>query len=356
MSDVALIDAIVGTAADWRDPDYGRRKAAVAETLGAENAFTEEAVAFAINQQMRLLSGTAVTQWIGTRHANRPLTVGVLNAGNIPLVGLQDLLAVLLTGHRYIGTISSKSPALLRAFARDLGGRCAACHAEFAPVQDVMAAAEAVIATGSEETMTWIAEQCRERRIPPERRLLRGHSFAVGVLDGRETDDDYERLAEDALLHEGFGCRSVALVWAPRDLAPDALLHALALFRGVFPAHAGTPGRLALQRAFLSAVEQPHAFGEGLEFLLSRGDPEEQPPGHLRWAEYDEIQDVATWLQQHQDRVQLVVARAPARNALTGIVPVLPFGEAQRPELDWRPDRVDTVEFLIELGHLDRKH
>lgn len=352
MSERALIEAIADTAADWRDPEYGRRMEAVTETLEADNAFTEEAVAFAVNQQMLLLTADALTRWIGGRHSALGRTIGVLNPGNIPFVGLQEFLAVLLTGHRYLGTLSSKSPSLLPCFARDLERRFPALHADFADVPEVLAAAEAVIATGSEETKTWVSERCDDVRIGPERRLLRGHSFAVAVLDGRETDDDYERLAEDTLLHEGFGCRSVALIWAPHGLAPDALLDAFALFRGVFPAHSRTPGRLALQQAFLSAVERPHAFGDGLEFLLSRGDPEEQPPGHVRWTEYDALGDVKTWLRDHRDHIQLVVARASVRDELDGIVPVEGFGEAQRPRLEWRPDGIDTVEFLTSLNRV----
>lgn len=353
MSEPALIEAIAATAAAWRDPEYGRRVEAVTETLGADNAFTEEAVAFAVNQQMLLLTEEALVRWVGRRHAARRRTIGVLNPGNVPFVGLQEFLAVLLTGHRYLGTVSSKSPSLLPSFARDVMRRFTTLRAEFEDASEVLAAADAVIATGSEETMAWVSERCDAHRVPLERRLLRGHSFAVAVLDGRETDDDYERLAEDTLLHEGFGCRSVALIWAPQGLEPDALLDAFALFRGVFPAHSRTPGRLALQQAFLSAVEQPHAYGEGLEFLLSRGDPEEQSPGHVRWTEYETLGDVKTYLRDHRDRLQLVVARAPVRDELDGIVRVEAFGEAQRPGLGWLPDGIDTVEFLISFDRVD---
>lgn len=349
MSESGLIEAIAETAGDWRDPEFPPRDDAVTETLEAENSFTEEAVAFAVNQQMALLTVEGLRRWIRNRHASDRQTIGVLNAGNIPLVGLQDFLAVILTGHRYRGTISSKSPALLPAFVRDLGRRCSNLAAEFASAKDVFAAADAVIATGSDDTVQWVIAQCGAHDIPPERRLLRGHSFSVAVLDGLESDDDYERLAEDVLLHEGFGCRNIAVIWAPRDLRPDDMLNAFARFRGVFPAHEGTPGRLAMQQAFLEAVDQPHAFGEGLEFLVSRGEPDVQPPGHVRWSEYEDIADVNSWLERHSDRVQYVVARASFDEELLAAASFLPLGEAQRPALDWCPGNIDTVGFLIGL-------
>ena len=356
-----LIRAVAAAADAWIHPDYDHRKVAVEETLQAPNACTEEAVTFAVNQQMSLLTEGALEEWIGTRGASSPCTVGVLNAGNIPLVGLQDFLAVILTGRRYLGSVSSKSPALLPAFVADLCRFAPDMAAGFAPPSELFAGADALIATGSDETITWLRDGAgdlaadgaqdetagRAYDIPLARCLFRGHSFAVGVLDGMERTDTYERLAEDILLHEGFGCRNVAVLWAPRGLSPDGLLEAMARFRGVFPAHGGTAGRLAMQRALLEAVDASHAYGEGLEFLVSRGEPEAQPPGHLRWVEYDDIADVNGWLRQQP--VQLMVATLQVQKRLTFEGLLLAPGEAQRPTLDWRPDGIDTVNFLSGL-------
>lgn len=359
------INAIVDAANDWSDPDYPRRAEAVEATLGAENSFTEEALAFAVNQQMSLLIADDLRSWIGGRRAERAMDMGVLNAGNIPLVGLQDYLAVVLTGHRYHGSTSSKSPELLPAFVADLTSRCHGMEASFLEVDDLFERVEALIATGSDETVGWIHEQADVHSIPRERRLVRGHRFAVAVLGGDESEEDYERLAEDVLLHEGLGCRNVAVVWAPRGASPDRLLDALARFRAVFPAHETTPRRLKMQQAFLEAVDAPHAYGEGLEFLVSKGDPEAQQPGHIRWTEYTEPVEIRQWLQKNVDRVQLVVtgdgvARRimeeddEAENGRTdgwraSPVRLEPLGTAQRPGLSWCPDGVDTVAFLVRL-------
>ena len=356
-----LIRAVAAAADAWTDPDYDPRTVAVKETLEAPNAFTEEAVAFAVNQQMSLLTEEALEAWIGGRSASSPCTVGVLNAGNIPLVGLQDFLAVLLTGHRYLGSVSSKSPALLPAFVADLCRFAPDIAANFALLPELLTGADALIATGSDETIAWLRDGARDlapddaqdettgkaHNIPPVRCLFRGHSFAVGVLDGKERADTYERLAEDVLLHEGFGCRNVAVIWAPRGHAPDGLLEAMAGFRGVFPAHGRTAGRLAMQRALLEAVGASHAYGEGLEFLVSRGEPEAQSPGHLRWVEYDDIADVNDWVGKQPVQLMVATPRFQKRLEFGGLL--LVPGEAQRPALDWRPDGVDTVDFLSGL-------
>ena len=346
-------EAVAAAADAWRDPEYEGRARAVEETLRAANAFTEEAVAFAANQQMTLLTEEALAAWIRDRRASAPAAVGVLHAGNVPLAGLQDFLATVLAGHRYIGAVSSKSPALLPAFVRDVRRFDPEIEARFASLPDLLRAANALVATGSDETIASLRARLEETArldemvLAPDRCLFRGHSFAAGVLDGGEQEDTYERLAEDILLHEGFGCRNVAVLWAPRGLSPDGLLEAMARFRGVFPAHEGTAGRLAMQRALLEAVGASHAWGEGLEFLVSRGEPEAQAPGHLRWVEYDDLAEADAWLAEQPVQLAVAEERVQKRLAFKGLC--LAPGEAQRPALSWRPDGVDTVDFLASL-------
>jgi hypothetical protein len=344
-----LIQAITAAARDWSDPDYGRRAEAVAKTLRSQNTFTEEAVTFAVNQQMSLLTEEGLRSWLNGRIAPNRRTVGVLNAGNVPLVELSDFLAVTLTSHRYVGTISSKSPVLLKAFVADIAAREPSLDAAFVSAEELFDAADSILATGSDATMEWVTERCRAAGIGENACLLRGSGFAVAVLSGRESMDDYERLAEDVLLHEGYGCRNVAIIWAPRGLSPDPLLAAFAQFRGVIPAHASTPQRLKMQQAFLAAVNAPHAHGEGLEFLLSKGAPDVQPPGHIRWTEYDDAAEVEQWLELHSDKLQLVVVSSEIVARLTSPAVFCLPGHAQRPPINWCPGGTDAIQFLVSL-------
>ena len=99
-----VIGAVAEAAAAWTDPDHPERDRAVERTLGEHNRFTEEAVAFAVNQGMAQVTQSSLERWLDGRRAASPLTVGVLEPGNVPLAGLQDYLAVLLAGaHSYLG-------------------------------------------------------------------------------------------------------------------------------------------------------------------------------------------------------------------------------------------------------------
>lgn len=344
-----LVRAIADTAREWREPDHPTRKAAVEQTLAASNTFTKEAIAFAVNQQLSLLKEDALNAWAPPHIPVRPVLVGVLNPGNVPFVELQDFLAVILSGCSYLGSVSSRSPALLPSFASDVSARTR-LEAEFVDADVLFDRADSVITTGSDETAGWVSARCDETGISLDRRLIRGHRISAAILDGRETLDELERLAEDTLLHEGFGCRNVAVIWAPSDHSPDDLLDAFAQFRAVFPAHESTPGRLKMQQAFLEAVGVPHAHGDGLEFLMSKGDPDVQPPGHIRWSEYTNLDEVRSWLQGSRDNLQLVVLREGMRRQLGAELPFGKLGEAQRPGLDWRPDERDVMSFLADLG------
>ncbi len=346
----ALAQAIASTAERWRDPGYANRVNAIEQTLSLENRFTEEAMAFAVNQQMALLRFEALVSWLKGRRMQQPATVGVLNAGNVPLVGLQDWLAVVLTGGRYRGVLSSRSPFLLPAFSEDVAAGYPDLDVAFVSYEEMLPVSEAVIASGSEETLAKVREDCVEAGIPAEKCLLRGHRYAIAILTGNETPQQRENLAEDVLLHEGQGCRNVAVLWAPEDLKPDAYLEAFAIFRSVFPVHERTAGSLKMKQAFLDAIGASHAYGDGLEFLVSKGDPEPQEPGHVRWATYRTHKELVSWIQKHEDEIQLIVTGDKRIEGWNVSPLVVPFGDAQRPALDWCADGIDTIAFLQSLS------
>jgi hypothetical protein len=357
---------IADAARRWSDPEYGPRAAAVDETLEANGRFTEAAVTVAVNREMARLTPGALEGWAkrlrtaartrdpGSGDGNQDIDggagsmiVGVLNPGNIPFVELQDLIAVLLAGWRYAGTVSSRSPALLPAFLADLRTVDSDLPAHVGDPDSVLGAADALIASGTDETMEEVRSLAIDRGIDRNRMWLRGHRIGVSVLDGMESEEEREGMAEDALLHEGMGCRSVAIVWAPAGLSPDPWLEAFAAFRAAFPAPDKTIGPLKMQQAFLEAVDIPHAWADDYQFLVSRGDPEAQGPGHVRWCEYDEIGDVVDWLDRNEDLIQQIYATERLARTLPSAERP---GSAQRPELDWCPDRRCHADFFADLS------
>ena len=345
----SLITALSKAAHMWSDPSQPCRREAVQATLTASNSFTEEALEFAIDQQMSEVTESALINWIGGRSPKHVHQVGVINAGNVPLVGLQDLLAVLLCGHSYVGVLSSKSPYLLPAFVQTVRDQGVDLGVSFVDREAVWGQVQAIMATGSDATIAQINSLATIKGLSPQKCLFRSNRYGVSILDGLETDHDLDDLALDVLLHEGMGCRNVALVFAPAGLEPDQCLEHLARVRGVFPAHPSTPGRLEMQRAYLAAVEQPHAYGDGLEFLVSKGSPEVQVPGHVRWVEYEDLGEAIRFVEAMYSEVQCVVARDKLCEKLPEAWDTQPLGATQRPALAWKPDERDTIDFLCNL-------
>lgn len=345
-----IITVLVRTARAWKSPRYQQlRRNVVKKTLTASNTFTEEAIEFAIDQQMDGVTETALGAWIGQRKIKGGCRVGVINAGNVPLVGLQDLLAVLVCGHSYVGVLSSKSPYLLPAFVKTLLDQGAEIKAKFVGRDEMWGRVDAVIATGSDEAIAQIKILVSRQGLTPDRCLFRGNRYGIAILNGFESENDLDGLALDVLLHEGMGCRNVALIMVPAGLDPDNCLEHFAEMRGFFPAHPSTSGRLSIQQAYLAATGQPHAYGDGLEFLLSKGAPEIQPPGHVRWVEYRDQDELVSIIEALRDEIQCIVAQEELSEQLPSSWNVGSFGSTQMPALDWRPDERDTIDFLCGL-------
>lgn len=326
---MTLIDAISRVASDWADPESPTRKEAVHQTLHADNTFTAEATAFALNQVMSLMSKESlkdVLESVGPKRieetpeaGGRPLVV-VRHSSTTPVDGLREAVTALLMGARVRSLVPDTSPAILPAFYEALTTH--APDIDVATVESVDALAGASEdSRGGDDLIVICASAGGESTgaAPDELQawcdarggvwLERVRRYSVGIIDGSEPDDIRHDLAEDALLHEGRAAETLRILWAPDDHTPDPMLQAMADFRGVFPAHDDTPGSLEMRRAFLEAADQSHAYAAGMQFLVSRGAPEPQDGAHLRWSEYDDLADVATWIAGHADEVDMLVAR-----------------------------------------------
>jgi hypothetical protein len=297
---------------------------------------------------MERLTVEALEAWLEEGDAGGAGRVGVLHGTEEPLSGLREACAVWGLGLDFVGAVPDSSPALLPAFGAEVSDQLPAVEVDFSSVEEALDRADAVIAAPGSPTDD-LESACAERGLGPDRRLLRRVGFSVGVVDGHESGDEMERLAEDMLLYEGQGRRRLAVLWAPADHPPDSYLEAMARFRGLFPAHEDTPGTLQMQQAFLEARDAPHAYADGLEFLVSRGAPEVQKPGHIRWAEYESLDEVGEWWAARQEDIYAVIARRHLHEKCPDDWPLRTPGGVHIPPLDDEDGR-RLVQFLFSVG------
>lgn len=312
---------------------------------GRENEwFTPGQIASAIDALRReMLTRESLTEWLSAYRFPdhwHPGRIGIVMAGNLPLVGFADLAAVVVTGHTPIVKPSSKDRPLMRFVVERL--RDEGCVIEWVdrlPEQGL----DGAIATGGNAARDHFA---RELAAIPT--LLRGARQSVAVLTGDETNDELKGLASDLFLYWGLGCRSIVRLFVPTgyDLAPPT--RRLAAHLPFSPAEA-TRYTQCYRYARAMAVMSGCRWHDGESFILRHVPIEEGPEtpkiAEVLWSEYSDPAQVEEWLTTHETELQCAEGAVP---------PAFPrrvkLGQAQCP--GWRDyaDGIDTVDFLLRIG------
>ncbi len=138
-------------------------------------------------------------------------TIGIITAGNVPLVGFHDVMTALLCGHIAWVRASHQDRVLLEWVLQQWVELLPALAQRIAFVQ-AMERVDFLLATGSNNTARHLHAQ--HTHIP---RLIRHNRFSVALLDGSESDAQLQSLNDDIFLYNGLGCRNVSNVLATPD-------------------------------------------------------------------------------------------------------------------------------------------
>lgn len=296
--------------------------------------FTAESVRLAlIALSKKMLRREKLDEWLNAypRPTNdAPKNVGIVMAGNIPLVGFLDLLCVSVSGHRAYVKVSSKDKALMNRAIRALLSFDRSL--EILPLTDD-SPLDAVIATGSDNTNRYF--KSRYGNIP---HLLRGSRTSVAVLTGDESPADLRGLAHDVFDYFGMGCRSVAKVFVPDGYDIELLSRTLSERNITHPNYrqAYTHQKALLQMRGTECID-----GGFFTLRESAGFSEALPD--LVYTRYRTQDEVKEWISANDEALQCVVTTAFGHPRRAG------FGEAQQPELWDYPDGKDVMAFLNSL-------
>ena len=138
-------------------------------------------------------------------------TVGLVLAGNIPLVGFHDILCVYVSGHRSQIKLSSKDEYVL-PYLLQLLGKFDERANEYFQIVGKLSGFDAVIATGSNNSARYF-----EAYFGKYPHVIRKNRNAVAVLNGDETADELRALGQDIFQYYGLGCRNVSKLYVPRS-------------------------------------------------------------------------------------------------------------------------------------------
>jgi len=153
-----------------------------------------------------------LTEWVNFYHLDdniQPKNVGVVMAGNIPLVGFHDFLCIFISGHRQTIKPSSKDDVLLKHLVHKLYEWEPACTKSVS-FADMLKGCDAYIATGSNNVARYF-----EYYFGKYPSVIRRNRTSVAVLQGNEGADELTSLGDDVHQYFGLGCRNVTKIFVP---------------------------------------------------------------------------------------------------------------------------------------------
>ena len=298
--------------------------------------FTSDQVYFAIQSWAAALTEENLNKWLSNYDFSnvQPKTIGLILAGNIPLVGFHDFLSVLISGHKVLVKTSSNDQKLLPFLAKYLISINPNFKDYITFTDGTLENFDAVIATGSNNTARYFEFYFKDK---PS--IIRKSRNSVAVLTGNETHDDLVNLGEDIFRYFGLGCRNVSKLFVPKGYNFDAFFKAIYEQKDVIYYE-----KYANNYDYNKAVFLMSNFKLlDNEFLTIKEDTSYASPiSSIFYEYYDAVDDIKNQLEKDAEKIQCIVSKNVIENSI-------PFGQTQKPNLWNYADNVDTLAFLLEI-------
>jgi len=310
--------------------DLAQNSDLLARTSVRNPWFTPEFSVDALTAWSQALRAESLDQWKPRwpKVLGSSRRVGIVGAGNLPLVALHDVLCAYLAGHEIWFKASSDDPVLTSAVLDGL--RSLDPDARIFVVERLNGV-DALIATGGDQAVAHFDQYFSH--IP---RILRGARTSAAVVPADATDAELEALADDIFRYFGRGCRSVTHLAVERGLDVQRLFASWMRWAHL-ASHARYGSNYDYHRALFMLNREP--FLENNWVVLREHGTLKPPLSVLHYSQHDSAAQAESWLDAQADQLQTVVGRG--RTA---------FGQSQFPALWDYADGVDTPTFLVGLG------
>ncbi|MDB5210680.1 MAG: hypothetical protein JWQ30_1507 [Sediminibacterium sp.] len=316
---------MLGETGDWQ----AAKERACRENPWFAPEFVEQSVK---NIAVNFLNATFLQEWaakygVPDSQAS-PKTVGLVMAGNIPLVGFHDFLCVFISGHSVVIKTSSKDEILIKHLVKKL-------YEWEITIQNTVSFAErlnncdAYIATGSNNSGRYF-----DYYFGKYPHIIRRNRTSVAVLDGSETSEELDLLSNDIQLYFGLGCRNITQLFVPKEYDFLPLLNALRKYEHFLDFHK-YKHNFDYHLALLIMGNRYYMSNESV--ILAENLSPFSPVSQVHYAFYDDKAEAEKVFENNPD-IQCVVGHGH-----------IPFGMAQSPSLNDYADGVDTMAFLVGL-------
>lgn len=298
--------------------------------------FTKDNVFTAFYRWGKILNINNLKNWTSSYNLDiaQPKMIGVIMAGNIPLVGFHDFLSVLISGHNIKVKQSSADNKFLPLIAKYLEYAAPDFKGKISFTEDKLENIDAVIATGSNNTSRYFDYYFG--KFP---NIIRRNRNSAAILTGNESETELNQLGEDIFRYFGLGCRSVSKLFVPEGYDFDPLFKALYEYKDVLNYEKYVNNYDYNKAVYL--MSDFNLLENG--FLMVKEDKSYSSPIATVFYEYysDEAQ-LEQKLIEDRELIQCLVGNSKKSDRI-------PFGQTQKPELSDYADGIDTLAFLERL-------
>lgn len=284
------------------------------------------------------LDASKLDDWLST-YPSLPVVrtkrVGLIMAGNLPVVGFHDLLSVLVSGHTAVVKLSAKDSVLPKLLIEKLKYFDKSIDAKIQVVEK-LSGFDAVIATGSNHSARYFHQYFGSYP-----HIIRGNRNGVAILTGDETSEDLIALGNDIFSFFGLGCRNVSKIYVPKGYDFEQLLLALDKHQQVMlhPKY-----RNNFEYNFAALVINRADYMKNACIILLQNEAISSRVATLHYSYYRDREDLSNQIQSHFDEIQCIGAAQGSWS-----FPTIEFGQMQKPSLGDYADGVDTMRFLSQL-------
>jgi hypothetical protein len=259
--------------------------------------------------------------------------VGLILAGNIPLVGFHDVLCVLASGNHALIKASSQDNHLIKFVLQklvEIDNSVADSYFFIEKLENF----NAVIATGSNNTSRYF--EYYFGKVP---NIIRKNRNSVAVLTGNETAEQLHELGHDIFDYYGLGCRNVSKILVPDGYNFNFFFESIESYNPIIHHHKYNNNYDYNKSIYL--VNRDEHLDNGF-LLVKKDDRFTSPLAVLFHSSYTDIKDVEQLINDNSEKIQCVVSGI----SLNVNSQVVDFGQSQQPKLWDYADGIDTMEFL----------
>lgn len=325
---------------EFTSEHLNKLEVAVVEAVNHNGWFIEDNVRFMLRSLGESLNKSNIENWVepyksGITNSVSGKIIGVVMAGNIPVVGFHDFLTVLMSGNKIKAKLSTDDNVLLPIIAELLIINEPGFKEMITFTEGMLKDFDAIIATGSNNTSRYF-----DYYFSSYPNIIRKNRNSIAVLTGNESKKDLQDISNDITMYYGLGCRNLSHIMLPEGYKLDRLLETCSQNEKININHKYFNNYEYNKAIYL--VNRTIHFDTG-NMLFIEDKSYSSPVSVINLSYYSDISAVNRSLEVNKSMIQCIVSIS---NEISNAISP---GKSQAPELADYADGIDTMHFLINL-------